>query len=144
MIEENPPLLFEPYLGMLRPANRAAQEAMPEIRGRVAVKISGGKANQKRRGLYWACAGLVTPLLNDAHNLTLSIRDLHDISRDKLGLVEEILLPSGEIHKRRRSTSNRAMPEHERAEYTTRALELWSRWCGVPVETLRIEADKNA
>jgi hypothetical protein len=33
------------------------------------------------------------------------------------------------------------MPEHERAEYTTRALELWSRWCGVPVETLRTEGE---
>jgi len=138
------PLLFEPYAGMLRPANAAAETAMRETRGRVRVEIKGGVANQRRRGLYWAVASLVVPILNDLHGMTIDEDDLHDITRDKLKLVEEIVLPSGEIHKRRRSTSNRAMPEHERAEYTTRALELWSRWCGVPVETLRIEADKNA
>ena len=135
------PLLFEPYAGMLRPANAAAETAMRETRGRVRVEIKGGVANQRRRGLYWAVASLVVPILNDLHGMTIDEDDLHDITRDKLKLVEEIVLPSGEIHKRRRSTSNRAMPEHERAEYTTRALELWSRWCGVPVETLRTEGE---
>ena len=138
---EKAPLLFEAHLGMLRPANAAAETAMRDIRGRVRCEIKGGVANQRRRGLYWTVAGLVVPLLNDRYNMTLDEDDLHDITRDKLKLVEEITLPSGEVHKRRKSTSNRAMNEHDRAEYTNRAFALWSTWTGVPVETLREEAN---
>ena len=116
---------------------------MKEIKGKVKITIKGGAANQKRRALYWVVADLVTPLLNDMHNMTLSVLDLHDITRDKLKLVEEITLPSGEVHKRRRSTSNRAMNEHDRAEYTNRAFALWSTWTGVDVQTLREEAEAN-
>lgn len=134
------PLLFEAKLGMLKPANMAAENAMQEVKGRVTVKISGGKANQRRRGLYWAVMALVVPLLNCRYQLTLDDQDLHDITRDKLRLFDEVKLPSGDVHKKRRSTSNRAMNEAERAEYTDRALQLWSTWVGVPVETLRDEA----
>ena len=140
-MSEKAPLLFEAHLGMLRPANAAAETAMRDIRGRVRCEIKGGVANQRRRGLYWIVAGLVVPLLNDRYNMTLDEDDLHDITRDKLKLVEEITLPSGEVHKRRKSTSNRAMNEHDRAEYTNRAFALWSTWTGVPVETLREEAN---
>ena len=139
-MSNTPPLYFETHLGMLRPANVAAQDAMREIRGRVRVELKGGRANESRRGLYWAVADLVTPILNEAHNLTLSVSDLHDITRDKLRLFDEVKLPSGDVHKKRRSTSNRALNEAERAEYTDRALQLWSTWVGVPVETLRDEA----
>lgn len=142
-MSDRAPLLFEPHLGMLKPANAAAETAMRETRGRVRVELKGGIANQRRRGLYWAVASLVVPILNDLHNMTLDEDDLHDITRDKLKLVEEIVLPSGEIHKRRRSTSNRAMGEAERSEYTNRALELWSRWCGVDSATLRAEGQKT-
>lgn len=137
---EKAPLLFEPHLGMLRPANAAAETAMRETRGRVRVRMTGGVANQRRRGLYWSVAALVVPLLNEAHGMTIDEDDLHDITRDKLKLVEEIVLPSGEIHKRRRGTNNRAMGEAERSEYTNRALDLWSTWTGVDVTTLRKEA----
>jgi predicted thioredoxin/glutaredoxin len=138
------PLFFEAHLGMLRPANTKAEEAMREIKGRVTVKITGGRANQRRRGLYWSVAALVVPLLNQAFNLTLDEDDLHDITRDKLKLYDEIELPSGDVHRKRRSTSNRAMNEAERADYTTRALALWSTWVGVDVTTLREEAEKEA
>lgn len=134
------PLIFEAKLGMLKPANMAAEQAMQEVKGRVTVKISGGKANQRRRGLYWAVMALVVPLLNCRYQLTLDDQDLHDITRDKLRLFDEVKLPSGDVHKKRRSTSNRAMNEAERAEYTDKALQLWSTWVGVPVETLRDEA----
>ena len=135
------PLLFERRLGGLFPANAKAEDAMREIAGRVSVKITGGKANQRRRGLYWSVASLVVPLLNEAHGLTLDEDDLHDITRTKLKLYDEIMLPSGEVHRKLKSTSNRAMPEHERAEFTTKALGLWSAWTGVPVETLFNEAE---
>lgn len=76
----------------------------------------------------------------EALGLTLDDDDLHDITRDKLKLFDEVKLPSGDVHRKRRSTSNRAMNEAERAEYTNKALQLWSTWTGVPVETLRSEA----
>lgn len=144
MSADAPPMLFEAHLGMLRPANRRAEEAMREIKGRVIVEVKGGRANQRRRGLYWSVAALVAPLLNEMHGLTLDEQDLHDITRDKLRLYTEQVLPSGEVFRRRRSTSNRAMNEADRAEFTTRALALWSTWTGVDVTTLRAEANRLA
>jgi hypothetical protein len=143
-VSEEAPLFFDVKLGGLFPANAKAEEAMREIRGRVSVKISGGKANQRRRSLYWSVAALVVPLLNQAYTMTLDEDDLHDITRDKLKLYDEIRLPSGEVYRKRRSTSNRAMNEAERSAYTTKALELWSTWTGVDVTTLRNEATKAA
>ncbi len=134
------PLFFDTHLGMLRPANAAAQQAMQEVKGRVRVTMTGGKANQRRRNLYWSVCALVVPLLNEMHNMTLDEQDLHDVTRDKLKLVEAITLPSGDIHLKRRSTSNRAMNEADRAEFTTKALDLWSKWTGVDVTTLLNEA----
>lgn len=134
------PLMFAARLGGLFPANRSAEEALREIKGTVRCTITGGRANQRRRGLYWSVAALVVPLLNDLHTMTLSEDDLHDITRDKLGLFDEITLPSGDVHRKRRSTSNRSMNEADRAAFTDQALDLWSRWTGVDVTTLRQEA----
>lgn len=138
---EASPLLFTARLGMLAPANVAAENAMREIRGKVRVTIKGGAANERRRGLYWSVAALVVPLLNQAHNLTLDETDLHSITREKLRLYDESILPSGEVYHKLRSTSNRAMNEAERAEFTDKALQLWSTWVGVDVTTLRREAE---
>ena len=69
---------------------------MREISGRVRCEIKGGVANQRRRGLYWSVASLVVPIPNDAHHMTLDENDLHDITRDKLRLFDEVILPSGE------------------------------------------------
>lgn len=143
-MSDKAPLVFETHLGMLRPANAAAATVMQDIKGRVRVEIKGGVANQRRRGLYWSVASLVVPLLNDAHGLTLDEQDLHDITREKLRLYDEIVLPSGEAHHKLRSTSNRAMNEAERADFTTRALHLWSVWSGVDVTTLQTEAERLA
>lgn len=140
-MKDSAPLYFNARLGGLFPANAAAENAMREIKGRVRCSITGGKANQRRRGLYWSVASLVVPLLNEAHGLTLDEDDLHDITRDKLKLYDEIGLPSGDVHHKRKSTSNRAMNEAERSAYTTRALELWSTWTGVDVTTLQREAE---
>ena len=137
------PLFFQAHLGMLKPANAAAEAAMREIKGRVRVTMTGGTANQRRRGLYWLVAALVAPLLNERHNMTIDDNDLHDITRDKLRLYDEVTLPSGDVHRKRRSTSNRAMNEADRAEFTDRALALWSQWTGVDVTTLRAEAEND-
>ena len=141
VMTDKPPLLFEAHLGMLRPANAAAETALCDIRGKVKVTMTGGAANQRRRGLYWLVAALVVPLLNEANGLTLDDADLHDITRDKLKLYDDIALPSGEIHRKRRSTSNRAMNEAERADFTNKAFALWSTWTGVDVATLKREAE---
>lgn len=141
---EKPPLIFEAHLGMLRPANIMAEEAMQELRGRVRVEIKGGLANQRRRSLYWCVAALVAPLLNEANNLTLSEQDLHDITRKKLGLFDEVILPSGEVFQKLRSTKNTSMNEAERAMFTTQAIGLWSTWTGVDVTALRSEAERAA
>lgn len=138
-MSDTPPLIFETRLGMLKPSNRAAEEAMREIKGKVRVEIKGGVANQRRRGLYWSVAALVVPILNDLHSMTLDEQDLHDITRKKLRFYDEQRLPSGEIHYKLKSTSNRAMNEADRAAFTDRALHLWSTWTGVDVTTLRQE-----
>ena len=143
-MSDRAPLLFDAHLGMLRPANAAAETAMRDIKGRVRVEIKGGVANQRRRGLYWSVAALVVPLLNEAHSLTLDEQDLHDITREKLRIGKEIRLPSGDRFFKHASTSNRAMNEADRAEFTTRALHLWSTWTGVDVTTLRDEAQRLA
>ena len=139
-MSDKAPLLFEAKLGRLIPANRAAEEALQHIRGRVRVEIRGGVANQRRRGLYWAVAALVVPILNDRHGMTLSENDLHWITKRKLGIGETFTLPSGETYFKPASTSDRAMNEADRAAYTDRALQLWSAWCGVDVVTLKQEA----
>ena len=140
------PLYFTAHLGMLKPANAVAEQAMQDIKGRVRVEIRGGRANHRRRGLYWSVASLVVPLLNQQYSMTLDEDDLHDITRDKLKLFDEVTLPSGDTHRKRRSTSNRAMNEAERAAYTDAALELWATWTGVEVTALRneaMEAERN-
>lgn len=104
---ERAPLYFEARLGGLFPASAKAEEAMREVKGRVRVTMSGGVANQRRRGLYWSILALVTPLVNQRYNLTLDEDDLHEITRIKLKMYDEITLPSGEVHRKLWSTSNR-------------------------------------
>ena len=82
MMADKAPLYFSAHLGMLRPANAAAETAMREIKGRVRVTMTGGVANQRRRGLFWLVAGLVVPLLNEQHNMTNDENDIYDITRD--------------------------------------------------------------
>jgi hypothetical protein len=140
-VSDKAPLYFETKLGGLFPANKVAEEAMQAIQGRVRVTITGGKANQRRRGLYWALVGIVTPILNDLHGMTLTEDDLHDIMRDKFKMYDGLVLPSGEVHRKRHSTSNAKMNEADRAEYLNKCLDVWSKWCGVDVVTLRAEGE---
>lgn len=138
------PLFFEARLGMLAPANRAAEEVMREIKGKVRVEIKGGKANQARRSLYWVLVSIIVPILNQQHGMTLTDDDLHDIMRDKLGMYDATKLPSGEVHKRYWSTSNRAMNEADRADYLNRCLAIWATWTGIDPLTLRNEGQLAA
>jgi len=142
MSADKAPLVFEVRLGMLAPANRAAEEAMREIKGKVRCEIKAGVANQKRRSLYWCVLALAAPIINTKYGMTLDENDLHDIIRTKCRLYDEHVLPSGEVHRKLRSTSNRAMNEADRAAFTDKALQILSTWIGVDVTTLRHEAER--
>lgn len=135
------PLIFEPRLGGLFPVNTSAIAAMSGVQGRVNLTITGGRANQRRRGLYWILVGIVTPIMNDMHGLTLTDDDMHDLMRDKFKMFTLIDLPSGDVHKKRWSTSNRAMSEADRSVYLTKCLDVWGRWIGVDPMTLQREAE---
>jgi hypothetical protein len=137
------PLYFTAKLGMLKPANRAADDALQHITGTVRAVLTGGNANQRRRSLFWVLVGIVTPILNDMHGLTLTDDDLHDVMRDKFSMYDEITLPSGEKHRKRWSTSNRAMNEADRAEYLNKCIDVWSKWTGIDVTTLRKEGEQQ-
>jgi hypothetical protein len=140
-MSDEAPLIFAAKLGGLFPVNPAAKEALQGVQGQCVVKITRATRNQRRRSLYWIVCGIVAGLLNDMHELTLSEIDLHDITRRKLGVYETVTLPSGEEYIKLRSTSDRAMSEPDRAVYTTKAFDMWSKWIGVPVETLTREAE---
>lgn len=141
---DHSPLYFTARLGGLFPANVAAEEAMKEIAGTVRATLTGGKANQRRRSLYWVLVGIVAPILNDMHNMTLTDDDLHDIMRDKLGMFDEETLPSGEVYRKRWSTSNRAMNEADRAAYLNKCIEVWSKWTGIEPHLLAEEGRRAA
>lgn len=143
-MSDRAPLYFTARLGGLFPANAAAEDAMKEITGTVKAVLTGGKANQRRRSLYWVLVGIVTPILNDMHSMTLTDDDLHDIMRDKLGMFDEVKLPSGEVHRKRHSTSNRAMNEAERADYLNNCIAIWSKWTGIDPTTLAAEGERAA
>ncbi len=135
-------MMFEARLGGLFPTNRVAEEAMAEISGRVRVTITGGKGNQRRRGLYWKLLDLVTPLLNDRYSMTLTEQDCHEIMRVKFRMFDETTLPSGDVHRKLWSTSDRAMNEADRAEYLNKCLSTWSTWLGIDPQTLVSEGNR--
>lgn len=143
-MSDTAPLIFERRLGGLFPVNPAAREALTAVEGRCVIKITRATRNQQRRSLYWVVTGIVADVLNDMHGTTLTDQDLHDIIRRKLGLYTEVTLPSGDVHVKLRSTSDKAMAEPERAAFTDRALKVYSAWLGIPVETLTDEARQTA
>ncbi|WP_016744367.1 hypothetical protein [Rhizorhabdus wittichii] len=135
-MSDEAPLIFARKLGMLAPVNGAAREALKAIDGQCVVKITRANRNQRRRSLYWVVCSIVADALNDMHQMTLTDQDVHDLIRKKLGLFDSQVLPSGDVHIKLRSTSDRAMGEPERAAFTDRAFRVFSQWLGVPVETL--------
>lgn len=136
MPSDTPPLVFEVHLGMLRPATPYTEHAVRQLNGKVRASLTGGKGNQKRRALYWVVAAEVTRLLNAKHGLDLTEQELHDTTREKLGMFDEVRLPSGGRIVRHHSTSDKAMNEADRASYTDRALNLWAGWTGIAAEQL--------
>lgn len=140
------PLLFRKVFGSLRPANRAAEEALATLDGgkpmRVRITSTGG--NVRRNSLYWACVGLTVENLSDrVEGGLLTTKSLHRKLKRDLGLAKPIRsLKTGEIIDwDYDSIAFDKMPENERAAFIDQALELMSRWLGCPVTDLRREGE---
>ena len=136
---DHPPLFFERRLGGLFPVCPAAEQALSAVQGRVRVKLTRTQGNNKRLALYWIVLGLAAPMLDEqAPGLTDEL--LHNVLKDRYGLVKIVTLPSGEQIKDYNSISFHAMTEPERAKFITWAFETLSKWLGIDVETLTKEA----
>lgn len=139
---EQPPLYFTKRLGALFPACPAAEKAVAAVEGRVRVRITSSRGNDKRMALYWIVLGIAAPMLSEkCEGDALDDTMLHRVLKDRRGLYTETVLPSGEVVKNYDSISFAKMPENERADFITWAFETLSKWLGVPVETLTREAD---
>lgn len=133
------PLFFVRRWGALFPACPAAEKALDAVKGRVRVKITRTQGNNKRLALYWIVLGLAAPMLDEqAPGLTDKL--LHNVLKDRYGLVKVVTLPSGEQIKDYDSVGFASMTEPERAAFITWAFATLSSWLGVPVEVLTKEA----
>lgn len=136
---EKPPLFFVKSLGSLRPANKPAEEALRAIEGTVRVRVTRVNRNQRRRAWYWIMLDVAAAALHDQHGIDMDAELLHATLKVKLKLGDDIVLPSGEIVFRPRSTSDASMSEIERAAWTDRCANLLSRWLNVEMHVLMEE-----
>jgi len=145
MSAEAAPLLFAKRLGSLRPVNGSAKRALDALDdGTVTIKITKANRNQRRRAVYWIMLDVAADALTDATGTFFDADMLHDILRDKLGLVDEVTLPSGDIYLKRKSTSDRAMSEPDRAAWMDRCAKVLSHWLHVEIDQLMEETRKQA
>ena len=137
------PLFFERRLGGLFPACPAAEKALAAVNGRVRVKITRTQGNNKRLALYWITLGIAAPMLDEvAPGLTDQL--LHNILKDRAGLVKVVTLPSGDTIKDYDSISFASMTEVQRAEFIDFAFKTLSIWLGCSIEELTSAARDEA
>lgn len=142
---EQAPLLFQRRFNTLIPANQAAENALKAVEGRCQVVLKKYGANERRRGLYWALLGVGAEALTDATDFPFDANLLHETLKRKLGLGETYTTPSGDTIFKPRSTSNRAMTEQERSQWTDRCIAVLSQWIGCdPKDLLREATERNA
>lgn len=132
------PLFFERRLGGLFPACPAAEQALSAVQGRVRVKITRTQGNNKRLALYWIVLGIAAPMLDEVAP-GLNDKLLHNVLKDRFGLVKIVTLPSGDQIKDYDSISFHTMTEVERAKYIDWAFATLSKWLGVSVDELTAE-----
>jgi hypothetical protein len=138
-VADEAPLFFERRLGGLFPACPAAEKALATVNGKVRVKITRTQGNNKRIALYWIVLGIAAPMLDEqAPGLTDSL--LHNVLKDRYGLVRIVKLPSGEEIKDYDSISFASMTEVERAAFIDWAFDTLSKWLGCSVEELTKES----
>lgn len=145
---ETEPLLFRHALGVLRPVNGAAEDALKAIQSdsMVRVEIKRTVGNTKRLAWYWVMLKLTLENLEDAFDGPMTTRNLHRWLKREYGLATPIRsVKTGEIIDwDYDSISFAAMPEPERAAFIDWTTETLSRRLGVDALTLREEAQRAA
>ena len=130
------PLIFERRFSSLVPMNKAAQDAVEASQGRVVVKVTKMTRNQRRRAFYWVMLDVVAEVMSDLTGTPWDAECLHDEVRERLGLGEYLKTPSGKTKFKPRSTSDKAMLEVDRAAWTNRVANYFSKQTGVEVHQL--------
>ena len=134
------PLIFErTALNTLRPFNRPAVDAMKGVSGKVVVKLTAMRRNQRRRAFYWVMLDVCAEVLRDKTGRPWDAELLHDTLKEALGLGEKWTTPSGRVVFKPYSTSDRAMNEVERTRWLERCKAALSQWCEVPIDDLMEE-----
>jgi hypothetical protein len=135
---DTPPLLFTIKQGALLPANKAAEEVVRRLGGGVLVRaeIKRATANVRRMALYWAVADVAAENLGEQVTGEFDAQMLHQITKKKLGLCEQVELPSGDRYFNCDSIRFESMTEPDRAKYIDRAFAMWSRWLRADVTEL--------
>lgn len=140
---DNPPALYRPVFGSLRPCTPAAEEAFKGLDPKRAyrVDIKGVKGNTRRLALYWCCLKVGCEQLSDAVDGVMTPRLLHRYLKRRCGLSSPIISKkTGEIIEwNDESICFENMPENERAAYIDDALGKLSEWIGTDITTLKSE-----
>lgn len=147
MADDKEPILFRSLLGSLRPVSAAAEEAVKATSGQVVrVEITKTTGNTRRLARYWVILRIGCEQLSDAVDGILSVKALHRRLKRELGLAKPIVSKrTGEvIDYDYESISFALMPENERAEYITQAIERVAGWIGCEPDELSREAKREA
>lgn len=141
---DSPPLICIGQFGVLQPKNGAARDAIKAMNGlecRIEIKRSG--ANERRRGFYFVMLDVAAEALTDATGFHWDQKLLHEELKRRLNLGETYVTPSGHKVFKPRSTSNRAMNEAERSDWTNRCAAVLSTWLNVEIVGLMNEARRR-
>lgn len=145
-MSDEAPLLFRKVFGSLRPANKAAEDAIAAVGdGPVRVRITKTTGNVRRNAFYWSMLAAAAPMLSERiEGDALTPELLHRILKDRAGLVRVIHLPSGDVIKDYDSTSFAKMTENDRAQFIDWSVQTLSKWLGCRADDLRREAEAQA
>lgn len=138
-MSDKPPILLNYRFGVLRPSDKAAEDALRAYSANDNLRAVITKASGKwsRIAFYWTMLGIAAENLEERFGIPgLSKYDLHKRLKKKLGLMRLVTFPSGETVEDYDSISFDNMPEHERAEFINRAMPLLAKWLGCSVEEL--------
>ena len=143
MSADQPPLFFRPVLGSLRPASKAAEDAMKAVTGTVTVKLGKVTRNQRRRGYYWVLLATAAEVLQDRDGQPWDAELLHAELKRALRLGTILTTPSGREVFKPASTADAKMSEQDRARWLDRVSNALSQWTGVPTGDLMREAKER-
>jgi hypothetical protein len=140
-MSEEPLYLFRERLGSLVPINGEAKDALAAMRGKECrARLTGMRANERRRAFYRVMLDVAAEALTDKTGDPWDAELLHDELKRVLKLGLTFKTPSGREVFKKRSTSNKAMTEPERARWTDRCAHVLSHWIGCEITELMNEA----